>query len=77
MEVRISQAWNALNKMDKIWKSNMQDQLKVNSFCATVESVHLYGAESWTLTAKMNDRLVGNYTKMLKRPHCEDLRSHL
>ena len=50
----------------KIWKSNLQKRLKIQFFRATVESVLLYGAESWTLTKKMRDRLDGNYTKMLR-----------
>ena len=66
MNIRIGQAWQALNKMDKIWKSNMTKQLKINFFRATVESVLLYGAESWTLTSKMSERLDGIYTKMLR-----------
>ena len=35
-------------------------------FRATVKSVLLYGAESWTLTGKMSERLDGTYTKMLR-----------
>ena len=56
----------ALNKMEKIWKSNLKKHLKIGFFRATVESVLLYGAESWTLTGKMSDRLDGTYTKMLR-----------
>ena len=66
MEVRIGQAWNALNKMDRILKSNMQNQLKVNFFRVTVENFLLYGAESFTLTTKMSGRLDGTYVKMLR-----------
>ena len=50
----------------KIWKSNQKKQLKIGFFRATVDSVLLYGAESWTLTGKMSDRLDGMYTKMLR-----------
>ena len=66
METRIGQAWKALNKMDKIWNSTLQDNVKIGFFRATLESVLLYGAETWTLTKKMNDRLDGTYTKMLR-----------
>ena len=66
METRIGQAWKALNKMDKIWNSSLQDNVKLVFFRATMESVLLYGAETWTLTKKMNDRLDGTYTKMLR-----------
>ena len=66
MNTRIGQAWSALNKMEKVWNSNLPNHLKVGFFRATVESVLLYGAESWTLTGKMSDRLDGTYTKMLR-----------
>jgi hypothetical protein len=62
MNIRIGQAWSALNKMEKVWKSNLQNHLKVGFFRATVESVMLYGAESWTMTSTMRDRLDGSYT---------------
>ena len=45
MNVRIGQAWIALNKMMKVWKSNLKNHLKVGFFRATVESVLLYGDE--------------------------------
>ena len=57
MNVRIGQAWRALNKMEKIWKSNLKKLFEIGFFRATVENVLLYGAESWTLTGKMSDRL--------------------
>ena len=66
MEIRIGQAWHALNKMDKLWKSNLQRPLKIQFFRATVESVLLYGAECWTLTTQMNNRIYGVYTRMLR-----------
>ena len=52
--------------MEKVWNSNLQNHLKISFFQATVESVILYGAESWTLTGKMSDRLDGTYTRMLR-----------
>ena len=45
MNIRIGQAWIALNKMMKVWKSNLKNYLKVGFFRATVESVLLYGDE--------------------------------
>ena len=66
MDVRIGMAWKALNKMEKVWKSGLHRLLKVKFFRATVESVLLYGAESWTLTKVMTRRLDGTYTRMLR-----------
>ena len=66
MNIRIGQAWSALNKMMKVWKSNLKNHLKIGFFRATVESVLLYGAECWTMTGKMMNRLDGTYTRMLR-----------
>ena len=64
--IRLGKAWGALNNMDKIWKSNLPDSLKRNFFRATVESVHVYGSVSWTLTAQLEKKLDGAYTRMLR-----------
>ena len=63
MEIRIGQAWSALNKREKVLKSNLQNHLKVSFFRAIFENVLLYGAESWNLTGKMSDC---TYTRMLR-----------
>ena len=65
-EVRIRLAWKALNKLDRIWKSKLKRELKIQFFRTTIESVLLYGAESWTLTNSMCRRLDGTYTTMLR-----------
>ena len=49
IEVRIAKGWGALNKMEKVWKSKLPRNLKLRFFRPTVESVLMYGAESWTL----------------------------
>ena len=41
MNIRIGQAWSALNKMMKVWKSNLKNHLKIGFFRVTVESVLL------------------------------------
>ena len=67
MNIRIGQAWSALNKMMKVWKSNLKNHLNVGFFRATVGSVLLHGDECWTMTAgKMRNRLNGTYTRMLR-----------
>ena len=66
MEVRIKLAWKALNKLDRIWKLKLKRELKIQFFRTTIESVLLYGAESWTLTNSMCRRLDGTYTIMLR-----------
>ena len=67
INVRKALAWRALNDMNKIWKSGMNPDLKKRFFIATVESILLYGCESWTLTETMEKSLSGTYTRMLRQ----------
>ena len=53
MHVRKGQAWKAINSLQKIWKSNLPRQVKVNVFQTLVEPVILYGSETWTLTKQL------------------------
>ena len=64
---RKASAWRALNDMNKIWKSSMSPDLKKRFFIATVESILLYGCESWTLTETTEKSLSGTYTRMLRQ----------
>ena len=52
--------------MMKIWKSSLPRNLKVKLFTTTVESVLVYGAETWTLTTKLRKKLDGCYTRLLR-----------
>ena len=66
IEIRLAKAWSALNKLDKIWTSNLSPKLKRNFFRATVESILLYGATTWTITKNQEKMLDGAYTRMLR-----------
>ena len=44
----------------------MPDKLKRHFFIAAVESVLVYGATSWTLTAKLEGKIDGAYTRILR-----------
>ena len=59
-------AWKALNKLDKIGRSDLPKKHKLNFFRATVESILLYGWATWTLTKAEEKALDGTYTRMLK-----------
>ena len=67
ISVRKALAWKALNSMMKIWKSGMRRPLKVRFFVATIESILLYGCESWTLSKAQEKSLDGTYTRMLRK----------
>ena len=66
IKTRKAIAWKALNSMKRVWKSNVSNELKTRLFIATVESVLLYGCESWTFTSALERSLDGCYTRMLR-----------
>ena len=76
MKSRIGQAWGAINSLDKVWKSTIKKHTKTKVFKATVESILLYGAESWALTRALKKKLDGNYTRMLRRAYNISWKSH-
>ena len=58
--------WASCHKMKKIWKSSMCRELKIQLFIATVESILLYGLETWTITKTPLKKIDGCYTRMLR-----------
>ena len=60
-------SWAAMNKLDCIWKSSLNRNLKVKLFGACVESILLYNSETWTVTRSMEIEIDGLYTKLLRR----------
>ena len=67
IKVRRAKAWSALNSMNKVWRSSMNPDTKRRLFVSTVESVLLYGCETWTLTLADEKALDGLYTRLLRR----------
>ena len=49
-----------------MWKSDLWKDLKIRLFTATVESVLLYGSETWTMTKRLTKIVDGCYTRMLR-----------
>ena len=62
---RKGQAWKACNKLLKVWQSGISTTTKVSFFRACVESILLYGSETWTMKKELLDRLDGTYTRLL------------
>ena len=60
-------AWTAMTKLEKIWKSSVSRKCRLHFFHASVESILLYGAETWTITQEMEDRIDGCYTRLLRK----------
>ena len=49
-----------------IGEPNLTDKMKRSFFLAAVVSVLLYGCTTWTLTKRLEKKLDGNYTRMLR-----------
>ena len=64
---RITKAWGALNSLTRIWCSRIKTSTKIRIFKSTVESILLYGCESWTMTKTLVKKVDGTYTRMLRR----------
>jgi hypothetical protein len=66
-KTRKGMAWSACNDLHKIWVSNLDTEIKTNIFKTLIEPILLYGSETWTLSAKLEKRLDGTYTRLLMR----------
>ena len=77
VNVRIAKAWTALHKMDIVWKSDLKKSIKISFFRATIESVLLYGSNSWTLTKALVKKLDGTYTRLLRAAQNVSWKQHM
>ena len=77
MNTCIGQAWSALNSLDKVWKAAIKKETKLKVFKASVETILLYGSDSWTLNVARSKKLDGSYTKMLRTIYNISWRDHV
>ena len=73
---RLTKAWTAIDKLSIIWKPDLTDEMKRNFFQAAVVSILLYGWTTWTLTKRLEKKLDGNYTRMLRAILNKSWRQH-
>ena len=66
IDTRLTKAWTAINRLSIIWKSDLTDKMKRSFFQAAVALILLYGYTTWTLTKRLEKKLNGNYTRMLR-----------
>ena len=66
IDTRLTKAWMAINRLSIIWKSGLTDKMKRSFFQAAVVSILQYGCTTWTLTKRLEKKLDGNYTRMLR-----------
>ena len=77
INTRLTKAWTAINRLSIIWKSDLTDKMKRSFFQAAVTSILLYGCTTWTLTKRLEKKLHGNYTRMLRAILNKSWRQHL
>ena len=58
--------WTAVESLSIIWKFGVFDKIKQDFFQAVAESVLLYGCTIWTLTKRLEEKVNGNYTRVLR-----------
>ena len=66
IDTRLSKAWTAIDRLSILWKSDLTDKMKRSFFQAAVVSILLYGCTTWTVTKRLENKLDGNYTRMLR-----------
>ena len=76
INMRLTKAWTAIDKLSVIWKSDLSDKMKRSFFQAAVMSILLYGCTTWLLTKLLEKKLDGNYTKMLQAILNKSWRQH-
>ena len=76
IDTRLTKAWTAINRLSIIWKSDLTDKIKRSFFQAAVASILLYGCTTWTLTKRLEKKLDGNYTRMLRAIWNKSWRQH-
>ena len=76
IDMWLTKAWTAINRLWVIWKSYMTDKIKRSFFQAAVMSILLYGCTTWTLTEWMEKKPDGNYTRMLRAILNKSWRQH-
>ena len=76
IDTRLTKAWTAIERLSIIWKSDLTDKIKRSFFLAAVVSILLYGCTTWTLTKRLEKKLDGNYTRMLRAILNKSWRQH-
>ena len=66
INTRLTKAKTATDMLSVIWKSDQTDKIKRSFFQAAVVSILLYGCTTSILTKRIEKKLDGNYTRMLR-----------
>ena len=75
IDMQLTKAGTAIDKLSIIWKSDLTDKMKRSFFKAAVVSILLYVCTTWTLTKRL-EKIDGNYTRMLRAILNKSWRQH-
>ena len=67
---------DSFDRLSGIWKSDLTNKRKRSFFQEAVVLILLYGFITWTLTKRMEKKLDGNYTRMLRAILNKSRRQH-
>ena len=59
-------AWRSCHTIKRIWNSTFDKYLKIRIFKVIIETILLYGSETWTIDKKLRRKIDGYYTKLLR-----------
>ena len=76
IDMRLTKAWTAINRLSIIWRSDLTDKMKCSFFQVAVALILLYGCTTWTLTKRLEKKLDGNYTRILRAILNKSWRQH-
>ena len=77
IQCRKAQAWPAVHALDKVWRAPICRLSKLKIFRMTIESILIYGCDSWSLTQTVGNALDGTYTRMLQTTQNVSMRHHM
>ena len=66
LKIRKALSWRICHQMRNIWKSTLSKKMKLRLMYTTVESVLLYGCETWTLTKTLFKQIDFTNTRILR-----------
>ena len=66
IDTGLTKTWTAIDRLSIIWKLDLTDKMKRSFFQAAVVSILLYGCTTSTLTKRLNKKIDGNYTRLLR-----------
>ena len=66
LSIYLAKAWNAMDSLLVLWKSDISDKIKQDFFQAVAVFIISYGCTTLTLTKYKEEKLDGDYTRMIR-----------